>query len=230
MSKINIVQPNHTLVDKSNPLNYTELKNIVASSTKELLEALFFEAVKQGIIRDVRLVLPEIITYNIPNCIDKALCMAIDNYHMDIMVLLLESGANVNYNDDEPLYRAVETGQTDSVEMLLKHGANARSKSHGLIFLCCQAGDYPNIINLLIQYGADIRPNYHTCLGCCYDLKHTESSLVLIQNGNHIQDKNTTTEEQIKKYLEDEEYFIHTDVEDQISSQEDSEMSSDEKN
>jgi ankyrin repeat protein len=82
---------------------------------------------------------------------------------LEIMLLLLEAGANINANDGDhgtALQIAVRKSATDVVELLLKHtpapDLNVHSETHGtpLQLAVLQESDY--LVSLLLKQGADV--------------------------------------------------------------------------
>nr|XP_018908702.1 PREDICTED: uncharacterized protein LOC109038183 [Bemisia tabaci] len=77
---------------------------------------------------------------------------------VEIVELLLDHGANVNENNGEPLYLAIDYGFKDVFEILLKNGAQADRKISGdatLLHFAANKGDARMVI-ALINRGAKI--------------------------------------------------------------------------
>jgi len=75
----------------------------------------------------------------------------------DIIELLLASGADATYNNNQPLRSAVETGLTEVIRVLLRNGADIHTEN--LIQICINSRDIWNYfwtIKCLLQNGARV--------------------------------------------------------------------------
>lgn len=173
-----------SLVQSSRINNFRLVKSIAYSSDKQTLNQLFISAVRTGVIRDVQLYLPIMISNEQRAEINEAFCVAAENAHMAIMNLFIENGITVNFDDDLPLRRAVCSGNVEPVEFLLKKGANVHVCNDELILMCCRSGDYPQIIETLVSHGINIFVHYKMALNTCLEKKFDESAAVLIRCSN----------------------------------------------
>lgn len=86
------------------------------------------------------------------------------SYHpvLEIMRLLIENGANPNiFNVDgqTPLMAATKSGAVDASRLLINSGAEINIKGYGgntPMHWSMTEGDYPSIVNLLIEHGANL--------------------------------------------------------------------------
>ncbi|KAL1021573.1 hypothetical protein UPYG_G00015040 [Umbra pygmaea] len=90
----------------------------------------------------------------------EASLLGSDNF----VYLLLQSGAEPNVCDVDnltPLALAAETGHLNVVEVLLQKGAKTQSQTEGSLLFEAVASGNPDIVSLLLEYGADPnRPNH----------------------------------------------------------------------
>ena len=161
--------------------DYNELKNVIRGSQPQTIGYLLVAAARRGVIRDVKLLSRIAIAHDLHRFLDQALLDAAINSHVDVMDALLQNGADIHHDNDIVLRRAVITGQEESVEFLLKNGANVHVDDNRLLLVCCKAGDYNEIINLLIVHGINVFTHYQTALDCCLDNKHSQSAELLIR-------------------------------------------------
>ena len=96
---------------------------------------------------------------------DTPLLFASWKGHQDVVQCLLEHGADVDLRDqflNAPLHLAAGFGHPDAVRLLLQHDADVHLQSykgwtalHWAIFGIEIKGDYPPIVRLLLEYGAN---------------------------------------------------------------------------
>ena len=75
---------------------------------------------------------------------------------VDLLVLLLEYGANVNYGDGKVLQLAAKYGRIDLVELLLRYGPNATTLYMGLQEALCNDHHEQVVFNLFKSIAGDI--------------------------------------------------------------------------
>ena len=88
---------------------------------------------------------------------------AIDD--VKLMKLLLDNGANVNYQDDDddydytPLISASEVGAKNIAKLLIEKGANVNHKTTDgtTALMAASMEEYPEIVKLLLKNGANIK-------------------------------------------------------------------------
>ena len=100
--------------------------------------------------------------------INRDFAFAVNKNQKEIVLKLLEKGANPNANDeygDTPLSKAVRPGHEEMFKLLLEHGANVNAKSGG-VGLISQAAQYQNItaIKMLAQAGANVLEDFTKAL------------------------------------------------------------------
>lgn len=87
-----------------------------------------------------------------------ALWLAAEKGYTRIAEMLLDKGADINYENargSRAIYVAANNGQTETVELLLERGASVEYDFHGFNpLLTAIAHDYTEIVNLLLEYGA----------------------------------------------------------------------------
>lgn len=101
-------------------LDPKQLKFLVDNMIPQDLELLLTLSCKKGIIRDVEYILCRIMREMINININNGLCQAIENYHLKIVELLIDHGADINYNNGSPLNLAVKNGYCDIIELLIE--------------------------------------------------------------------------------------------------------------
>ena len=100
------------------------------------------------------------------------LSLAISNASAPMVALVIGRGANPDVareNGETPLMTAARMGQVETMKLLLSRGANvnARDKKFGQTALMWAAG-HPDIVDLLVKHGADVRTVTTT-----WDVKYT---------------------------------------------------------
>ncbi|KAJ7432121.1 ankyrin repeat-containing domain protein [Mycena galericulata] len=99
----------------------------------------------------------------IKNC---ALCVASFRGHMQMVLLLLDRGANINTNEYEtPLQAAASQGHKTVVQLLLKEGAdiNMRGQKYGTALQAAFREGHYTTVQLLIENGADVHTQHVQC-------------------------------------------------------------------
>ena len=89
---------------------------------------------------------------------DSALTLACEHGHVDIMHLLIDRGANVVRDRDLSLVGACYLRGYDSAKTMLELGANPNSAvvwGVPILSICCNRPVVMEIIELLLEYGAD---------------------------------------------------------------------------
>lgn len=135
-----------------------------------------------------------------------------DDDHQDeslqMLIFLIEKGANVNLFDDRktsPLHLACEYGSFQMIEILIKKKAEINIKNDKLrspLFLACRSGRDYDVINLLIKNGADVNTRdknkntpLHQAAASC------DSSVIrlLIEKGANVNSRNLYDETPLLK-------------------------------
>lgn len=164
-------------------VDFRWLRNNIHTFTPDMLGSMLKNASKKGIIRDVELLLPLVIINGDLNYIHEALVEASSHCHTTIMKLLLNNGADVQYDNNLPLKNAVTNGHSDAVKILLDNGANVHVDSNDLLAMCCEAGDYDDVLTLLIEYGIDISKKYQLAINLSFS-KGRKSCMQVLVNYN----------------------------------------------
>ena len=122
----------------------------------------FSQAARDGKIKLVRLYLDKDIVSDVNmKDINKALCNACIGGHLNIVELLLDYGADIDYNNGfyNPLSDAVLYNHNDIVELLLSYGANTEIVDDVFgstpLYLSVQNGNM-EMVKLLLLNGAKV--------------------------------------------------------------------------
>jgi ankyrin repeat protein len=130
---------------------------------------------------------------NAPGCsLGDPLHMASARGHTEIVYLLLQHNADVNYRCSgyygwTPLHFATYLGHAKVVQLLLEHGAdvNAQSLSHSTPLYFASTGGHLEVVRLLLGYGADvhIRSDLGDTLRGAQSGGHVEVAQILLEHG-----------------------------------------------
>ena len=85
---------------------------------------------------------------------EKLLILACEKGHLEIIFFLLENGANIHIENDEPLRIAVKNEHTKIVEYLIENGANVNADEYILSWAC--ETEQIKVVKLLVDNGADL--------------------------------------------------------------------------
>ena len=102
--------------------------------------------------------------------------------HISVIKLLVDSGANVRYDNDSLLVLASSNGYVDLVKYLIEKGCTPSSADSTALFFACQDGDL-RIVRLLVENGADIYAKGGVLPKCCDVLKCYDIVDYFIQQG-----------------------------------------------
>ena len=103
--------------------------------------------------------------------------------NLDLMMILLENGANVgqgDYNGNRPLDIAIREGNLDAVKLLIEEGkADYQTRNGRLLQMACSLGDV-NILQYLITKGINLNEG---SLHYATEREDVDTIRVLIENG-----------------------------------------------
>ena len=173
---------------------------------------------------------------------EKLLILACDKGNLEIVIFLTDNKADIHIENDEPLRIAVNKAHTEIVEYLIKKGANVNADKYILSWACeteqvkvvklvdngadfsdgwplkfaCIVGN-KEIVNYLIEKGANVQAqNNGALVVACYNGR-TEIVKILIENGADINAKNdmlyylqnSDNREEIMKLLKENKLKIY---------------------
>lgn len=121
------------------------------------------EYTQNGTIEYIKLLLKHFNCAEKNYYVNEAFIEATRASHIDIMKLLLDNGAIINFSNEKALKESVIYKQSDSIEFLLKNGADIHVNADYLLVIACEIGDL-SIIKLLIEKGLDINKNYQPAI------------------------------------------------------------------
>ncbi|XP_059168436.1 putative ankyrin repeat protein RF_0381 [Physella acuta] len=124
---------------------------------------------------------------------DSPLCISAERGKIDIVKFLVQNGADVNIGKTPPLFYACDKGYFEIKKYLIDAGAveilrnvNYTVSPYGETALLCAASrGYSNIVELLLQYGADVKQvdiEGNTALNLSILGTHVETVRILLQN------------------------------------------------
>lgn len=121
--------------------------------------SILFYAAGRGNMAMVKDLIKAGINVNVSGKNDRrtALQFAIEGGHIDMVKILIDSGADINHIDshgDDPLYTAARCGQTDIAETLIHRGAHIK-QTHSHDVSTVQAGvasGNPSLVSLLLYH------------------------------------------------------------------------------
>lgn len=116
---------------------------------------------------------------------DYPIHMASHHDKLEIVKLLLETGANVN--NSQALYWASFHGNVDIVKLLLENGADVDVDPDPLFAACLH--NRTEVIKLLIKNGADVHKNNNKALLNTSYNKNVENVKLLLEAGAVVDDK-----------------------------------------
>ena len=164
--KCALIEALENLSPKQDAGNYRELKKLVETVSPLTLGKFLVSASAMGVVRDVRLIAPVAVGNDMFKELNIAFVAASRNCHEDVMQVLLENGADLHYDNDSALRKAVMQGHVESVDFLLQRDADVHIDNDSLCFLCCK-GDYVDVLELLVKYDIDLIKNYQEAFDIC---------------------------------------------------------------
>ena len=113
------------------------------------------------------------------------------DYSIKIAKFLIDNGANINYDFDKVLFKAIKNENINLVKFLLKNGANIHAKNDMALNMAIGFRHPMELIELLLKYGANPRAKdsraLHTALR---RYRCPELIELLIEHGANIHTKN----------------------------------------
>ena len=150
-----------------------------------------FDAAENGDVEEVRRFLWQGVNVNSLDGISP-LHLACRNNHVDVIILLVDSKANIDangHNDITPLHVACQREHREATKILLSNGANVNSKDF--------AGSTPlhfvvihndlEIVKLLIARNADVNATDNHKRTPLHGAKSSQVARVLLENGANVQ-------------------------------------------
>src|SRR5271154_3754512 len=177
--------PSKQKIDLNNFLEMKKLTSAEADLSDETNLTAFGNALinssRKGIIRNVELMLPIAIFHNLKSIINNSLYLAAKYAHTTVLTVFIEYKVDIHFEDDRPLFEAVMSGHMEPVQYLLANGANVHARNNQLLLHCCQSGDYPETLQLLIQHGIKFNSYYSQLMNMCLDKNYSQTGQMLIQ-------------------------------------------------
>ena len=117
---------------------------------------------------------------------DSALCRAAENGHLEVVCLLLDSGANIHTGNDYALRCSVECGYLNVVELLIERGASIHTEDGQALRLAAERG-YLEMVSLLLDSGADAPADNDRALRQSVTQGHSDVVLLLLEHGANLE-------------------------------------------
>lgn len=116
-----------------------------------------------------------------PNA-DRALQLAAESGHADIVRFLVDHGADLHTQNDYALQIAASNGHTETVRYLIDHNANIHADNN-LALLWAASSGHSAIVGLLLENGAKIHASNDMTLQKSAKNGHTETVRFLLERG-----------------------------------------------
>ncbi|KAH7303458.1 ankyrin repeat-containing domain protein [Stachybotrys elegans] len=157
-------------------------------------ESAFYTAARLGHSNIVGLILDHGVPINTLFTDGTALIKAIKRSEMEMAMLLLEHGANVNMamkNGMTPLIAASRLGNPDIVQELMQRSASAEHTMDGgeTALLSAAGCNHPEVLKILLSWGANVNASKHsgqTCLIYAAEHGAVETVQLLLQAGADV--------------------------------------------
>ena len=102
-----------------------------------------------------------------------------------IIQMLLDNGADVHADDENPLRRAAVAGHTEIVKLLLEAGADVHADAENPLRSAAEEG-HLEIVKLLLEAGADVHVYDETPLISAAEEGHLKIVKLLLENGADV--------------------------------------------
>lgn len=123
--------------------------------------------------------------------LDKALCLAAQNGRLDIIKYLVEHGAYIHVNDDEPLRAATihqcANNSFNIVDYLVTKGAHINARNYAALSNAAYSGHLA-IVKYLVEKGADIHANNNETLRAATTMGRLDVIKYLVEHGANVND------------------------------------------
>lgn len=151
------------------------LNNNDTHSKITTLETIIEKAIQCNMVEIIKIAIDEKIFIH-----NKYLVLACTINAYDIVKLLLDNGADVNYQNNQALYECCSEGYYDICQLLLDHGADITSGRS--LVVACKYGNV-DIVQLLLSRGFD--PYYDNGKAFTTSCKNNNGFYVCYKSHNH---------------------------------------------
>jgi len=120
---------------------------------------------------------------------DVIIILAVDTDNVELIEYLISRGANIHARNDKPLINAAFNGNLNAVKFLLDNGVDAQTQDNEAL-IKASLQKHLEVVKLLLQYGADIQAQNNKALINASERGHLEVVKFLLDNGADVKAQN----------------------------------------